>query len=42
MAYVMWRHGPKMYKKMKEVGTPWPRFKNREMADLLAFLNADG
>ena len=40
MATVVWRHGPKMYKKMQETGTPWPVFKEREMADLLAYLNS--
>ena len=41
MAYVMWRHGPGMYEKMREMGTPWPLFKDREMCDLIAFLNAE-
>jgi cytochrome c551/c552 len=39
MAYIMWRHGPKMFAKMKATNTPWPLFEGREMVDLIAYLN---
>lgn len=41
MAYIMWRHGPKMFVEMKERNIPWPVFKEREMVDLVAYLNEE-
>ena len=40
MAYTMWAHGPQMLQKMKARNIPWSLFKGREMADLIAYLNA--
>jgi cytochrome c2 len=37
--YVMWSHGPQMYRKMKDAGIAWPAFKEEEMVDLISFLN---
>ena len=39
MTTVLWLHGPEMLAKMKQAGIAWPRFKEAEMLDLLAFLN---
>ena len=39
MTAVLWSHGPSMLIDMKSVGIPWPRFKESEMVDLLAYLN---
>lgn len=36
----LWRHGPDMLGKMKEKKIEWPRFKNTDMADLLAYVNS--
>lgn len=38
MAGALWNHGPAMWAKMKELGTPFPRLSDREMADLLAYI----
>jgi len=38
MAGAFWNHGPTMWAKMKELGVPYPRFSDREMADLLSYL----
>jgi mono/diheme cytochrome c family protein len=35
----LWSHGPAMLSEMKSAGIPWPRFKESEMLDLLAYLN---
>ncbi|MBI2503726.1 MAG: c-type cytochrome [Candidatus Latescibacteria bacterium] len=40
MAYAMWEHGPQMFDKMKSRGISWSSFEGREMADLIAYLNA--
>ena len=40
MISVLWRHAPHMQEQMKVRGVPWPRFKGREMADLIAYLNS--
>jgi len=34
----LWNHGPPMWAKMKELGIPFPRFTDRDMSDLLAYL----
>ncbi len=38
MAALMWNHAPKMREKMKQLKLPWPSFKGKEMADLVAYL----
>ena len=38
LAGALWNHGPPMWAKMKELGVPFPRLTDREMADLLAYL----
>ena len=38
MAGALWNHGPAMWAKMKEMGIPFPRLSDREMADLLAYV----
>lgn len=38
MAGALWNHGPSMWAKMKELGVPFPKLTDREMADLLAYL----
>jgi cytochrome c551/c552 len=40
MVAVLWSHGPEMLKKMKEKNLEWPRFSDREMTDLIAFVRA--
>jgi mono/diheme cytochrome c family protein len=37
-AQTMWNHAPKMESRMRQVGVNWPRFENREMNDLLAYI----
>ena len=39
MTAELWSHGPAMLSEMKSAGIPWPRFKESEMLDLLAYLN---
>jgi mono/diheme cytochrome c family protein len=39
MTTVLWSHGPAMLSEMKSAGIPWPRIKESEMVDLLAYLN---
>jgi mono/diheme cytochrome c family protein len=34
------RHGPSMIRSMKAQGLDWPEFRNREMADLISYLNS--
>jgi len=42
MATAMWNHGETMLERMTQAGLSWPVFNDREMVDLLAFLNAAG
>jgi mono/diheme cytochrome c family protein len=37
---VLWHHGPQMLDQMKTKGIQWPRFDGPEMANLVAYLNA--
>jgi mono/diheme cytochrome c family protein len=37
-AQIMWNHAPKMEVRMQQVGVPWPKFQDREMNDLLAYV----
>lgn len=39
MTSALWTHGPRMLETMKKENVRWPRFRDREMLDLLAFLN---
>ena len=39
MAYAMWSHGPRMYKKMQQSALAWPNFDEQEMVHLMSFLN---
>jgi mono/diheme cytochrome c family protein len=36
----LWNHGPAMLQQMNSRGISWPRFNDRDMADLVAWLNA--
>lgn len=40
MVSALWRHGPSMLDQMKTKGIAWPRFDGRQMANLVAYLNA--
>jgi len=37
---ILWEHGPRMLDQMTERHLPWPRFTAQQMADLIAYLNA--
>jgi mono/diheme cytochrome c family protein len=37
---VLWHHGPQMLDQMKNKGIAWPRFEGSDMANLIAYLNA--
>ena len=36
----LWRHGPAMHVRMREQKIEWPRFKDHELADLIAYINS--
>jgi mono/diheme cytochrome c family protein len=36
----LWHHGPQMLDEMKTTGIAWPRFEGQDMANLIAYLNA--
>jgi mono/diheme cytochrome c family protein len=36
----LWHHGPQMLDQMKTKGIAWPRFEGSDMANLIAYLNA--
>jgi mono/diheme cytochrome c family protein len=40
LAATMWNHGPQMAAAMRAQGIPRPAFKNGELADLIAYVNA--
>jgi len=40
MVSVLWHHGPQMLDQMKTKGIAWPRFEGSDMANLIAYLNA--
>jgi cytochrome c2 len=42
MASSLWRHGPAMLSDMQKKNLHWPRFQNREMQDVIAYLNSGG
>ena len=37
-AQTMWNHAPKMEVRMKQMGISWPKFEDRQMNDLLAYV----
>jgi len=39
LAAALWKHGPAMYQRMREQGRAWPQLKERELPDLMAYLN---
>ena len=39
LAAAMWRHGPRMHQEMEQKKLIWPKFRDREMDDLIAYLN---
>jgi len=39
LATAMWRHGPHMHQEMQQQKIAWPKFEDREMDDLIAYLN---
>jgi mono/diheme cytochrome c family protein len=40
-AAAVWRHGPAMLAQMQQRGDSWPVLSDRDVADLLAFLNRE-
>jgi mono/diheme cytochrome c family protein len=40
MVSALWHHGPRMLDQMKTQGISWPRFDGPQMANLVAYLNA--
>jgi len=40
MVAILWKHGPSMLEKMQARQIPWPKFSEREMANLIAYLNS--
>ncbi|HYI92817.1 MAG TPA: cytochrome c [Bryobacteraceae bacterium] len=40
MVASLWRHGPSMFEKTKQMGIPWPRLTEKQMSDLIAYLNS--
>jgi len=39
-AEIMWQHALEMQEKMQKMGLRWPRFKDNEMVDLIAFIQS--
>ena len=39
MAAALWNHGPLMHESMRQRQIPWPRFRPREITDLMEFLS---
>jgi len=40
LGYTIWSHGPQMYLHMREKNIPWPNLTEKELLDLVAFLNS--
>ncbi len=40
MVSVLWLHGPRMLDRMTEKRIVWPRLREREISDLIAYLNS--
>ncbi len=39
LAAALWKHGPTMYQRMRDQGRAWPKLQERNMPDLMAYLN---
>src|SRR5262249_1817427 len=39
MVSALWHHGPRMLDQMKAKNIAWPRFEDRDMGNLIAYLN---
>ena len=39
MAAALWRHGPAMYRRAQDLGVPWPMLAEKDVGDLITFLN---
>ena len=39
LAAALWRHGPKMFQRAKDLGLSWPTLAETDVGDLMAFLN---
>ncbi len=40
LGYSVWTHGPQMYRRMREQNIAWPTLDEKELIDLVAFLNS--
>jgi mono/diheme cytochrome c family protein len=40
LGYTLWSHGPQMYSHMRDKNIPWPSLDEKELVDLVAFLNS--
>jgi mono/diheme cytochrome c family protein len=40
LATALWSDGPRMYRRFRELGQPWPTLKESEVGDIVAFLNS--
>jgi mono/diheme cytochrome c family protein len=40
LGYTIWSHGPQMYLHMRDKNIPWPTLNEKELVDLVAFLNS--
>ena len=40
LGYTVWTHGPQMYRRMREQNIPWPSLDEKELVDMVAFLNS--
>lgn len=40
LGYTIWSHGPQMYLHMRDKNIPWPSLNEKELVDLVAFLNS--
>lgn len=40
-AEIMWQHAVEMETKMRDLGLKWPRFKENEIVDLIAFIRSE-
>jgi hypothetical protein len=39
MAAALWRHGPAMFRRTRDLGLPWPVLAENDVGDLITFLN---
>jgi cytochrome c2 len=39
MATALWRHGPAMYRRAQDLGMPWPTLAEKDVGNLITFLN---